>query len=512
MFSIRELLLFFNVLVNILIETWISTLETKIGNKMMVYAFLILIHQFLSLSGFYITFYLAKEKMLQYKTFYLEKYGDLDDISKEKDTIESFNTKLEKSSWVIQCKFSWGIDVVTSMVSCLSSLTFIFIANGEFVLLIFFIIINFLWMKFFMLKEMDILDKKRTEERKKRYIIYEKIRLYMNRFYLGESSYDLILNQDIDLLNGRFKLDFAWIYLSLFQQVPNLLFIILIAFIYFDENKLQMIVIIFIKIRNTVSSTSRFLNQWRTMENDLKAIDDFFENKTFCTRSIQLDIPETLSFTVNIIRNTTKILSKTPIIINKNDRIVLSGPSGCGKTTFIKGILGHIEGITYNTEKPSDSYISKIAYMRQNIRSVTPMIKVTIRNLFSDDTDNNLIRKVLDYAKILHWFENIMNKNLDIPIGELCTPSGGEKTRICFAMTLYRLEKNQCKWLILDEPEQGLDPELAPEMLASAFEKYPDISIIMITHLCDCRMKVLNITHKWTINKSGYLTSNQYKI
>ena len=150
--------------------------------------------------------------------------------------------------------------------------------------------------------------------------------------------------------------------------------------------------------------------------------------------------------------------------------------------------------------------------MRQNIREVTPMVKVTLRNLFSDDDDSNLIKKVLYYAKILDWFENIMNGNLDTPIGKLCSPSGGEKTRICFAMTLYRLEKNKCKWLILDEPEQGLDPGLAPDMLTTAFEKYPDVSIIMITHLCDCRMKTLNITHKWTINKFGLLTSNSYQI
>ena len=34
MFSHLELLLFFSVSVNILMETWISTLETKIGSKM----------------------------------------------------------------------------------------------------------------------------------------------------------------------------------------------------------------------------------------------------------------------------------------------------------------------------------------------------------------------------------------------------------------------------------------------------------------------------------------------
>ena len=512
MFSFLELLLLFNVSINILIETLISTLETKIGNKMMLYAFLILFNECMSLSSLYVNSSLSKKKMLEYKRSYLEKYENLDDVSKEKDTLESFNTKLEKSSMVVQLKYSWVVDVITSMISCLSSLSFIFIANSEYSLLLCFIFVNILWMKFIILPGMDSLDKERSKERKNRYIIYEKLSLLMNRLYLGETSINLIIDQDMTLLDGRFKLDLAWVQLSLYQQVPNLLFIILISFIYFNENKLQMIVIVFIKIRYTVSNTSHFLNQWKTMENDIKAIEDFFDNKTFCVRSDQLDIPDTLSFTSSIIRNTTKILTKpeNQIMVNKGNVIVLSGQSGCGKTTLIKGLLGQIEGITYDTGKPSDSYVSKIAYMRQNIREVTPMVKVTLRNLFSDDIDNDLIKKVLYYAKILNWFENIMNGNLDIPIGELCIPSGGEKTRICFAMTLYRLEKNSCKWLILDEPEQGLDQELVPEMLTTAFEQYPDISIIMITHLCDCRMKSLNITHKWTIDKSGFLNSNPY--
>jgi hypothetical protein len=110
----------------------------------------------------------------------------------------------------------------------------------------------------------------------------------------------------------------------LIRTTTTTITIILIAFIYFDENKLQMIVIVFIKIRNTVSNTSHFLNQWKTMQNDVKAIEDFFDNKTFCVRSIQVDIPDTLSFTSSIIRNTTKILTKpeTQIIVNKGDVIV----------------------------------------------------------------------------------------------------------------------------------------------------------------------------------------------
>ena len=87
MFSLLELLLLFNVSINILIETLISTLETKIGNKMMLYAFLILFNECMSLSSLYVNSSLSKKKMLEYKRSYLEKYENLDDVSKEKDTL-----------------------------------------------------------------------------------------------------------------------------------------------------------------------------------------------------------------------------------------------------------------------------------------------------------------------------------------------------------------------------------------------------------------------------------------
>jgi ABC-type transport system involved in cytochrome bd biosynthesis fused ATPase/permease subunit len=244
------------------------------------------------------------------------------------------------------------------------------------------------------------------------------------------------------------------------------------------------------------------------MENDLKAISDFFEGKTFCERSNQIPIPDTLSFTADIKRGILKIKTNFSLMINIGDRIIINGPSGCGKTTLIKALMGQISGVSFNTEVQSDSYIEQLAYMRQTIREATPMVKSTLRNLFADHSDDALIIKVLQYAKLLDWFTTVMKEKLDTPIGELCTPSGGQKTRVCFAMTLYRLEVNKCKWLILDEPEQGLDPELGPDMLKTAFQMYPNVSIIMITHLCSCRLKELNITQYWNIDKDGVLTSN----
>jgi len=137
--------------------------------------------------------------------------------------------------------------------------------------------------------------------------------------------------------------------------------------------------------------------------------------------------------------------------------------------------------------------------MRQNIRELTPTTKVTIRQLFNDEIDDLVIIKALENANNKLWFDNVMKGQLDTPIGELCIISGGEKTRLCFAITLYQLEKNNCQWLILDEPEQGLDPEMGPEMIIKSFEIYKNVTIIMITHMCECKIKKLNVTCNWKI-------------
>ena len=196
-----------------------------------------------------------------------------------------------------------------------------------------------------------------------------------------------------------------------------------------------------------------------------------------------------------------------PIFIKEGDIIVIRGVSGCGKTCLVDYLSGiNKEGVIYDTGYSSDCYTSNIAYMRQD--SKIPTLNVTLLDLFSDDhADSDLIIKVLGYAKMKSWFEKTMKGRLDVKIQNL---SGGQVTRIRFAMTLYHFEKNQCKWLILDEPEQGLDADLAPKMLTTAFEKYRYASIIIITHMCHCKLKKLPVTHEWTINQSRVLSSKPY--
>ena len=152
----------FNLVLTVSIETWISTLEAKIGNQIWLYVILFVVSQLANTFKFCKNTDASNKKMLEFKAEKLALYNKLDDQSKEKDTLESFNNKLDKSAWVIQSKYSWGVNIATSLLSCLSSLSVIFIINGEIYLLITFILINVIWMKYVIFYGIDYLDVKRT--------------------------------------------------------------------------------------------------------------------------------------------------------------------------------------------------------------------------------------------------------------------------------------------------------------------------------------------------------------
>ena len=50
--------------------------------------------------------------------------------------------------------------------------------------------------------------------------------------------------------------------------------------------------------------------------------------------------------------------------------------------------------------------------------------------------------------------------------------------------------------LILDEPTQGSDPDVAMWVLNNVFTRFNNKTIIMITHMCGCQLKRLGID--WT--------------
>jgi ABC-type multidrug transport system ATPase subunit len=51
--------------------------------------------------------------------------------------------------------------------------------------------------------------------------------------------------------------------------------------------------------------------------------------------------------------------------------------------------------------------------------------------------------------------------------------------------------------LILDEPEQGCDPDVAVNIISNILTLFENNTIFMISHICDCQIEKLN--YNWTL-------------
>lgn len=138
----------------------------------------------------------------------------------------------------------------------------------------------------------------------------------------------------------------------------------------------------------------------------------------------------------------------------------LTGISGSGKTTFLKNLF-------FSQKKNWNN----IAILYQNSR-----------HQFENKTPKNAI---IGYKEInLHLFRRVykcieLNKDFD---EELVKPSGGEIQKMRIGMTLYEAMLLDVKLLILDEPDNNIDPEAFNQIMTNIGKEFNDIVIFFTTH------------------------------
>ena len=201
--------------------------------------------------------------------------------------------------------------------------------------------------------------------------------------------------------------------------------------------------IAFKSIISVISSLSHYVNVYHQMQNDLDAVDEFFKGKEVKTPTNQKKI-NTLKF-----RGTT---------MKKGDVIHLKGPSGCGKTTYIKELLAKFP-----------QFHDDIVYHRQDIKEYIPF---------------KIVKCPQKYQQIV---------GLKQPLAH----SGGEKSRLCAALSMESAEDRSL--LILDECENGLDADQAPGLISNILEHSRDKIVIIVTHMCECKLATIGITKTITL-------------
>ena len=81
--------------------------------------------------------------------------------------------------------------------------------------------------------------------------------------------------------------------------------------------------------------------------------------------------------------------------------------------------------------------------------------------------------------------------------------SGGETKRLVTLKSLYQAYKSKATCIVLDEPEAGIDPADAGEILQELLQNnlLKDMSKLIITHLCECQLGKLKQSRRWIVDE-----------
>jgi ABC-type bacteriocin/lantibiotic exporter with double-glycine peptidase domain len=306
---------------------------------------------------------------------------------------------------------------------------------------------------------------------------------------------DVILKYN-DLIDNDFKFNKKYNLVTILKEYIIGGGIILIVFLgrFFIKQEIINIsdLIISIFLFNIFTDSVRNLfdleQLFRLSSNALIRVSEFYdieeENFYFMEMKRNNIIFDNVSFSYNGIDN---IFNNLNIVINDNDKVMITGPSGCGKSTIAKLIIGEYKSDDGKIILGNNDILS---YSKKTIRDNTCYISQD-EIIFTDSIYNNIKLnrtieedEVLKIMNITHIGEIFKKRNLDyhMLIEEDATNlSGGERNRIILARTLLK----NSKVIIIDEGTSQMNVKLERHILKNIFENFKDRTIIIITHRID---------------------------
>ena len=180
-----------------------------------------------------------------------------------------------------------------------------------------------------------------------------------------------------------------------------------------------------------------------------------------------------LSFSYQGKENTLKNIN---IQIKQGTFTCIVGENGSGKSTLLKCILGLNKGYTGEIIKQDH-----IGYLPQKTEIQTHF-PASIEEIVLSGTISNHPKSIFYKKEDKILSENIMKKLGIYEIRKKCFAdlSGGQQQRVLIARSLCGTKN----LIILDEPTNGLDPEICKQIyeLLDELKKNDNITIIMVSH------------------------------
>lgn len=439
-----------------------------------------------------------------------KKYDSLSFTSKITMTPQLFREKMTDARYAINAVLIWGLPTVFSLCGTCGSVVFIFYQkNLLFVLICSLLICGIVYTKIIK-KKQDAYMVTEKERCKTTQHNKSKIQLMLIPFQYKEITPEAICEIEKKIIVSSWNSQTIMTDISGFMRLSNQL--VTIAICMFAMKNLAdflVITLIMTKVSGAITSMTYFITQYTRMKNDYANWYEFWKDAEYVPNPDPLQpVTDLKATSCNITKGNFKVTFDKLTLSNGFSfglgvKILIQGTTGQGKTTFLDGLLGKIDGINLNIGRP-ENYYHSVADMFQTVREKMPSSKITIRNFFKDELNDNLIEKCLlcTFEKQeLEILKSALSKNFmqgpyDVELDEIL--SGGQKSRLCLATRCYEIEKFGKKIFALDEPEQGSDPETAISVIQRIFTEYSYCSIIMVSHMCSCSIKQLDI--KWDLS------------
>jgi ABC-type lipoprotein export system ATPase subunit len=423
---------------------------------------------------------------LAFKTSALEKYQKLNYFTKDKETFDTYDRKLNNVIGVIRSFNSWGINTITYTVFAIVDIWTTLDTMPIIRISVFVIMASILY---YLVQDTDL-----ETVMKKNVINADKLanRWTINRIYfeLGKKPLSSLLDIIEQKHISRHKITLAHVRRSRMIEFGEFIITIMIMYTGFHNRLLTNfanIIRSLTKFSNAISNLSRFANSCMEDKVSLDTYTKFWkENEcNLLSNPIKLPFPDRLTITsLDFTRPSTNyhLKSESEFYLPRGSATSLRGDTASGKSTFLDLLMGR-DTVDQNSslqflEGKPRQFVHHVCECGQGTSSKINWRISTVREHFNDDSDDE---KILYYCDIVCIGDKVRILKLDEPIENAL--SGGEQQRITLASNLYHAYSNDSKLLILDEPEKGLG-SMAAKVIENIIrmKESRDAILIISTH------------------------------
>ena len=208
---------------------------------------------------------------------------------------------------------------------------------------------------------------------------------------------------------------------------------------------------------------------------ELSNFKDKFEFKNYQLKNVSFTYPET----------DKEILTKINMNFTKGEKIGIIGSTGSGKTTLVNIIANLVEVSEGKVLLNNDDVEKNVRAFQKNIGYISPdtflvdksiLFNITFKN--NDKVNHNELMKIIEIVELKNFLSKLPY-GLDTNVGEEGTRfSLGQRQRIGIARAIFQ----DPQILILDEATSFLDEDTEKSILERIFNKMQSKTILTVSH------------------------------